>query len=63
MGGYRYTYKVVTNSKVKPNDIRVFKHEEQPWITLITCQNYDAITGKYLSRVVVRAVLIDIDTK
>ena len=63
LAGYRYTYKVVTNSRAKPNDISVLRHEEKPWLTLVTCDNYNYKTGKYLSRVVIRAVLIDIDTK
>ena len=59
-GGYRYTYKVMANEVVLPNDKSVFKHEEKSWLTLITCDNYDEATGTYLSRVVVRSVLVDV---
>ena len=59
-GGYRYTYKVMSNEVVLPNDKSVFKHEEKSWLTLITCDSYDEATGTYLRRVAVRAILVDI---
>lgn len=59
-GGYRYTYKVVSNEVVLPNDKSVFKHEEKSWLTLITCESYDEATGTYLRRVAVRSVLVDV---
>jgi LPXTG-site transpeptidase (sortase) family protein len=58
-GGYRYTYKVVSNGFVQPDDITVIKHEEKSYLTLITCDSYDEKTGTYLRRVAVRAVLVD----
>ena len=58
--GYRYTYKVVSNSLVQPDDAGVFKHEEKSYLTLITCDSYDEKTGTYLRRVAVRAVLVDV---
>ncbi|HUG33343.1 MAG TPA: sortase [Anaerolineales bacterium] len=58
--GYRYTYQVVSNGFVQPNDSRVMKHEEKSYLTLITCDTYDERTGTYLRRVVVRAVLVDV---
>jgi LPXTG-site transpeptidase (sortase) family protein len=63
LGAYRYTYQVVTNARVKPNDISVLRHEEESWLTLLTCDRYDEKTGKYLVRIAVRAKLIDIDFK
>jgi LPXTG-site transpeptidase (sortase) family protein len=57
--GYRYTYEVVSNEFVQPTDSNVMKHEEQPYLTLITCDTYDEKTGTYLRRVAVRAVLVD----
>ena len=59
-GGYHYTYKVVSNTNVDPNDISVLGHEEKAYLTLITCDNYSAATGTYLSRTVVRAVLVQV---
>jgi LPXTG-site transpeptidase (sortase) family protein len=58
--GYRFTYKVVSNAVVEPDDTTVMKHEEQPYLTLITCDSYDAETGTYLHRVAVHAVLVDV---
>jgi LPXTG-site transpeptidase (sortase) family protein len=58
--GYRYTYKVVSNELVEPTDSRVMKHEEQSYLTLITCDSYDEQKGTYLRRVAVRAVLVDV---
>ena len=58
--GYRYTYKVVSNAFVQPNDASVMKHEEKSFLTLITCDTYNEKTGTYLRRVAVRAVLVDV---
>jgi LPXTG-site transpeptidase (sortase) family protein len=58
--GYQYTYKVVSNTLVPPNDIGVMKHQEKPFLTLITCDNYDKNTGTYLQRVAVGATLVDV---
>ena len=58
--GYRYTYKVVSNAYVQPNDASVMKHEEKSYLTLITCDSYDEKSGTYLRRVVVRAELVDL---
>jgi len=58
--GYRYTYKVVSNAYVQPNDATVMKHEEKSFLTLITCDTYDEKTRTYLRRVAVRATLVDV---
>jgi LPXTG-site transpeptidase (sortase) family protein len=58
-GGYRYTYQVVSNERVKPGDVSVFKHEKASYLTLISCDDYDESSNSYLSRVVVRAKLVD----
>jgi LPXTG-site transpeptidase (sortase) family protein len=58
--GYRYTYKVVSNKSVQPDDISVLKHEEKAYLTLITCDVYDEKAETYLRRIVVRAVLVDV---
>ena len=58
--GYRYTYKVVSNTVVQPDDASVMKHEEKSFLTLITCDTYDEETGTYLRRVVVGAALVDV---
>jgi LPXTG-site transpeptidase (sortase) family protein len=58
--GYRYTYKVVSNEYIQPNDASVIRHEEKSYLTLVTCDTYDEKTGTYLRRVAVRAVLVDV---
>jgi LPXTG-site transpeptidase (sortase) family protein len=58
--GYRYTYKVVSNEYVQPDDANVMKHEEKSYLTLITCDTYDEKMGTYLRRVAVRAMLVDV---
>jgi LPXTG-site transpeptidase (sortase) family protein len=58
--GYRYTYKVVANEVVQPDDASVMKHQDKPFLTLITCDAYDESTQTYLRRVAVGAVLVDV---
>jgi LPXTG-site transpeptidase (sortase) family protein len=58
--GYRYTYKVVSNEFVQPNDMSAMKHEDKAYLTLITCDTYDENSGTYLKRVIVRAQLVDV---
>lgn len=59
--GQKYTFEVQENKVVQPNDTSALKHEEKPWVTLITCKEYDAKTNTYKQRVVVRAVLVRVD--
>lgn len=56
--GQKYIFAVQTNAVVEPRDGSVMKHEEKPWLTLITCKEYDQKTNSYKKRVVVRAILI-----
>jgi len=58
--GQRYIYEVQENNIVSPTDISAFKHEDQTWLTLITCKDYNARTSTYAHRVVVGAVLIKV---
>jgi len=58
--GQKYTFEVRENKVVEPNDQTVMKHEEKPWLTLVTCKEYDAATNTYRKRVVVRAVLVSV---
>jgi LPXTG-site transpeptidase (sortase) family protein len=56
--GQRYVYAVRQNSLVGPGQLGALQHEDLDWVTLITCQGYDELSGKYLWRRVVRAVLV-----
>lgn len=58
--GRKYTFEVRSNEIVDPNDTSGFRHEEKPWLTLVTCREYDEKTNTYRKRVVVRAVLISV---
>ena len=52
-------YAVQERMLVGPGAISsAIKHEEFPWLTLITCQGYDEASGLYDFRVVVRAVQV-----
>jgi LPXTG-site transpeptidase (sortase) family protein len=56
--GQIYVYEVRSVDKyVEPEDTSaVYQHEDYPWLTLITCRDYDEQTNSYAWRVVVRAV-------
>ena len=58
--GQKYIFEVSSNMVVEPNDTSVFKHEDKPWLTLVTCKEYDQKTNTYRQRVVVRAVLVKV---
>ncbi|HXQ38955.1 MAG TPA: sortase, partial [Anaerolineales bacterium] len=58
--GQKYIFEVRTNTIVQPNDSSIFKHEDRPWLTMVTCKEYDQKTNQYLKRVVVRAVLVTV---
>jgi sortase (surface protein transpeptidase) len=47
-----------SNEIVAPNDVSAFRHEERPWLTLVTCRECDEKTNSYRKRVIVRAVLV-----
>ena len=59
--GQKYAFAVQTNRIVEPDDTTALKHEEKPWLTLITCKEYDEKTNTYRKRVVIRAVLVSIE--
>jgi LPXTG-site transpeptidase (sortase) family protein len=59
--GQKYVFAVQTTEVVLPNDNSVMKHEEKPWLTLVTCKDYDEKTNTYKSRVVVRAALVQVE--
>jgi len=42
-------------------DADVVTHEDRPWLTLVTCQGYDAESNSYRWRIVVRAVLVKVE--
>jgi LPXTG-site transpeptidase (sortase) family protein len=56
-----YTYEVRDSQLVSPADTRsAFRHEDQPWISLLTCEDFNADMSTYTGRRLVRAVLVDV---
>ena len=58
--GQRYVFEVRQVATVGPSDRSAFRHEEFPWLTLVTCQDFDEARGTYRHRLLVRAVLMDV---
>ena len=57
-----YIYEVRSkDDTVSPDDIDVITHEVLPWLTLITCKDFDTENNNYLLRVIVRAVQIQVN--
>ncbi len=59
--GLRYVYAVREVDLVAAQDPSIFRHEERPWITLVTCHDYDERLAAYRQRVAVHAVLVAIE--
>ncbi len=61
--GQTYVYEVRSvNPSVAPDDTSdVYQYEEFPWLTLVTCRDYDEEADSYAWRVVVRAVQTKIE--
>lgn len=61
--GQRQVYEVRMNRVDMPDDISALKHEDQAWLTLITCRGYDETSDVYEYRIVTRAVLMKIEAE
>ena len=59
--GSLYTYEVRENRTISSYDTSVLKHEEEAWITLLTCKTYNEKTHSYTNRISVRAVLLKVE--
>ena len=60
-GNVQYVYEVREVLQVAPGAVSsVIKHEDSPWVTLITCRGYNEATDSYKYRVAVRAVLVEV---
>ena len=60
--GQVYTYQVRDKKYVSGDDLSILGPQERDWLTLFTCQEYSEQLGGYRWRLVVQAVLIDVDT-
>ena len=59
--GFTYVYEVRQSSVILPTNIKtLFQHEDDSWLSLVTCENFNDKTGKFANRRLVRAVLISI---
>ncbi len=58
--GYRYIYQVRSNQIIDPENSSPTRHEEYPWLTLLTCKGYNESRDAYNYRVMVRAVLVEV---
>jgi LPXTG-site transpeptidase (sortase) family protein len=59
--GGEYVYEVRSVMQVAPtNTTAMMKHQELPWLTLVTCRGYNVVTDSYKYRVLVRAVLVEV---
>ena len=60
-GRAQYVYEVRSILQVAPaNTAAMLKHEELPWVTLVTCRGYDEASNSYKYRVLVRAALAEV---
>ncbi|MCX6066662.1 MAG: sortase [Chloroflexi bacterium] len=56
--GQKYRYDVRSVKYISPYATSVLAHKSQPWITLLTCKEYDQASGAYRLRTAVQAVFI-----
>lgn len=61
--GEQYIYEVRQNRTISPYNTSVLQHEKDAWLTLLTCDTYNAATNTYTNRIAVRAVLIGSTTE
>jgi LPXTG-site transpeptidase (sortase) family protein len=58
--GQEYIYEVRTVTRTTKDDLSPLQHEDNAWVTLLTCEGYDATTNQYTWRVAVSAVLVKV---
>jgi LPXTG-site transpeptidase (sortase) family protein len=58
--GERYVYEVRQVLRTWAGDLSPLAHEDQAWLTLLTCQGYNEDTDAYIWRIAVRAVLVEV---
>ncbi|HLO28963.1 MAG TPA: sortase [Anaerolineales bacterium] len=63
LSGNKYVYAVQENKVILPNDTSVLQHEEDTWLTLLTCKTFNEKTNAYENRIAVRAVLVSVEAE
>ena len=61
--GNRYIYEIRKRDIVGPDNTKLFNSSEFDIVTLVTCKEFNEDTNSYLHRVVVQAVLIDVESE
>jgi LPXTG-site transpeptidase (sortase) family protein len=61
MDGNRYVYEIRLMRQIYPNNLYILRHQNYPWLTLLTCKDYNAYSDSYLYRYSVGAVLIQVE--
>lgn len=60
--GQKYIYRVQSLLTIKPDALtQALKHEKAPWLTLLTCSDFNEKTNTYRYREIVRAVQVRIE--
>jgi LPXTG-site transpeptidase (sortase) family protein len=61
LNGFVYQYSVQSNYYTSESDYDdIFGSKDLDWLTLITCENYDEDNDNYVSRRIIKAVLINV---
>ena len=59
--GEIYIYEVRERSVTRPDAVdEMLTHYDTPWITLVTCKDYDEKTRDYRKRILINAELVEI---
>jgi LPXTG-site transpeptidase (sortase) family protein len=56
--GELYIYDVRSVENLYPTDPSILRHEDTPWLTLVTCADYNEKAETYMKRLTVKAVLV-----
>ena len=59
--GKAYTYEIRQVMTVAPSNVNaMLKHQDDAWLTLVTCKGFNTATDQYTYRTLVRAVLVNV---
>jgi LPXTG-site transpeptidase (sortase) family protein len=59
--GKTYTYEIRNVLTVSPTNVNaMLKHQEESWLTLVTCLGWNETNDEYNYRTLVRAILVDV---
>jgi LPXTG-site transpeptidase (sortase) family protein len=58
--GNLYIYEIKSIKKLDAADPSILQHEDKAWLTLVTCADYSDKAETYLKRLVVKAVLVQV---